>query len=369
MLKLVAFTFFFTVAAVRDTDYSDLKAKSLPCTLTVNHGKAKKQGEDEAKDSFDIMLKCSEKVKDGRLMVPWLFREGSFPLNIKGVDGTDVIKAGESIHLWGAQTEKTNDYYGISYEKKNVKILSYVGSTFTFTAKYGNADTADEVSVVISEAPEIVPVMPTDPPPMSGGDLPCKLTITDVTETQDEGAVKMTCTMEVTEVRLITPPGWHNQKFTEAMAPGKEYQLAALKRTNELAGEAFVVEAISSLKSEAAKSNVVYFPAIGVELRPWMLTVAPEVAPAGLPCVLKSAEANLVSKEPGFSITMTCENKITDVHLKIPGFADRVFNELTPGREWVLASYPKQEVLKGKAFYVEATFEGAHGKSNEVFQP
>jgi len=364
MLKLVAFTFCFTVSAVRDKDHSDLKAKSLPCTLTVNHGQAKKRGEDDAKDSFAIMLKCSETVKDGRLMVPWLFKEGSFPLNIKGGDGTDVIKADESIKIWGAQTEKENEYYGISYAKKNEKILSYVGTTFKFTAQYGEEDTTDEVSVVISEAPEIIPVTPTEPPPMKGGDLPCELTIGDLTE--EQAAIKMTCTEEVTEVRLITPPSFNNVKFSQALGPGKAWTLMTLQRTPELEGQTFVAEAISSLKSEAAKSNVVSFPG-GGDKGPGKQEVT--MAPGGLPCVLTSAEANLVSKQPGFSLTMTCEKKITDVHLKIPGYADRLFNELTPGKAWGLATYPKQDAFAGKAFFVEATCEGEKGKSNEVFQP
>jgi len=363
MLKFVAFTF-CTVAAVRDKPQADLsRLESLPCTLTVEHGQAKKQGEDEANDSFQIMLKCSEAVKDGRLMVPWLFKEGSFPLNIKGSDGTDVIKADESIKVWGAQTEKVNEYYGISYDKKNEKTLSYVGSTFKFTAQYGEEDTTDEVSVVISEAPKIVPVAPTEPSSMTGGDLPCELTIGDFTDTT--AAIKMTCTQEVTEVRLITPPSFNNVKFSQAMAPGKAWTLMTLQRTPELEGQTFVVEAISSLKSEAAKSNVVTFPGVGGDKGPQEVTVAL----GGLPCVLKSAEAKLQSKQPGFSITMSCDQKITDVHLKIPGFADRVFNELTPGKEWVLATYPKQDALAEKAFFVEATYEGEQGKSNEVFQP
>jgi len=363
MLKLVAFTFCFTVAAVREKLHSDLiRLESLPCTLTVEHGQAKKQGEDEAKDSFQIMLKCSEAVKDGRLMVPWLFKEGSFPLNIKGSDGSDVIKADESIKVWSAQTEKVNDYYGISYDKKNEKMLSYVGSTFKFTAQYGEEDITDEVSVVISEAPEIVPVKPIEPPSMTGGDLPCTLTIGDVTE--KTAAIKMTCTKEVTEVRLITPPSFNNVKFSQAMAPDKAWTLMTLQKTPELEGQTFVVEAISSLKGEAAKSNVVTFPGDG-DTGPKEATVAL----GGLPCVLKSAEAKLQGGSQGFSLTMSCDQKITDVHLKIPGFADRVFNELTPGKEFVLATYPKQDVLAGKPFVVEATFEGGQGKSNEVFQP
>jgi len=368
MLKFVAFTF-CTVAAVRDKPQADLsRLESLPCTLTVEHGQAKKQGEDEANDSFQIMLKCSEAVKDGRLMVPWLFKEGSFPLNIKGSDGTDVIKADESIKVWGAQTEKVNEYFGISYAKKNEKMLSYVGSTFKFTAQYGEEDITDEVSVVISEAPEIVPVKPIEPPSMTGGDLPCKLTIGDLTE--KNAAIKMTCTTEVTEVRLITPPSFNNVKFSQAMAPGKAWTLMTLQRTPELEGQTFVVEAISSLKGEAAKSNVVTFPGVG-DTGPKEVTVAL----GGLPCVLKSAEAKLQPKEPdqpappGFSLTLSCDQKITDVHLKLPGFADRVFNELTPGKEWVLATYPKKDEFTGKPFFVEATFEGKQGKSNVVFQP
>jgi len=364
MLKLVAFTFCFIVAAVRDRLHSDqFRLESPLHTDCRTWASKKKRGEDEAKDSFAIMLKCSEAVKDGRLMVPWLFKEGSFPLNIQGSDGTDVIKADESIKVWGAQTEKVNEYYGISYDKKNEKMLSYVGTTFKFTAQYGEEDTTDEVSVVISEAPEIVPVAPTEPTPMKGGDLPCELTIGDFTDTT--AAIKMTCTEEVTEVKLITPPSFNNVKFSQALAPGKAWTLMTLQRTPELEGQTFVVEAISSLKSEATKSNVVTFPGAGGDKGPQGVTV--ELG--GLPCVLKSAEAKLQSKQPGFSITMSCDQKITDVHLKIPGFADRVFNELTSGKEWVLATYPKQDALAGKAFFVEASYEGGQGKSNEVFQP
>jgi len=295
------------------------------------------------------------------VMFPLLFKDESLPTNIRGADGTDEIQAGDPIVVWTSAMEKENEYFQVWGPKKEEKMLSYVGSTFTFTAKYGPEQTTDKVSVVITEAPEIITPPAQEPQSMTGGHLPCELTVGDLTE--EQAAIKMTCTEEVKEVRLITPPSFNNVKFDQALAPGKAWTLMTLKRTPELEGQTFVVEAISSQKSVADKSNVVAFPGAGQGKQEVIVEIG------GLPCVLNSAEAKLVSKEAGFSITMKCEQKITDVHLKIPGFQDRLFNELTPGKIWTLATYPKQTVLEGKAFFVEATYEGKTGKSNEVFQP
>lgn len=361
--------FFFilcgTVLAVRDKDHTlDLKTRELPCTLTVQHGQAVKKGQSDAKASFSIVLQCSETVSDGRLMVPWLFKEGEFPSNIRGKDGTDQLAAGEAVVVWSSHVEKKNQYYGVNGVKTNdQQMLSYVGSTFTFTAKYGSEDTTGQVSVVIEEAPEIITPPTVTNPPMTGGDLPCELTVGDLTNTT--AAVKVTCSEEVKQVRLITPPSFNNVKFNDALVAGKSYTLMTLQRTPQLEGQTFVVEATSDLKAETAKSNVVAFPGGGETGK----SEQEEVAEGELPCTLTSNSANLVSGKPGFTLSMSCTEGITDVKLKIPGYADRLFNELAPGKVWSLATYPKQDAFQGKAFYVEATWKGKTGKSNEVFQP
>lgn len=351
--------------AVRDKDHTlDLKTRELPCTLTVQHGQAVKKGQSDAKDSFSIVLKCSETVSDGRLMVPWLFKEGEFPSNIRGKDGTDQLEAGESVVVWSSHMEKENEYFGVHGVPTNdQKMLSYVGSTFTFTAKYGSEDTTDQVSVVIEEAPEIITPPTVTNPPMTGGDLPCELTVGDLTETT--AAVKVTCTKEVKQVRLITPPSFNNVKFNDALVAGKSYTLMTLQRTPQLEGQTFVVEAISDLKSETAKSNVVEFPGGGETGQ----GEQEEIAEGELPCKLTSKSANLVDGGSGFSLSMICTEKITDVKLKVPGYADRLLADLTPGKEWSLAVYHSKPEFNGKAFFVEATWEGKPGKSNDAFQP
>jgi len=365
MLKSAAFILCCTVSAVRDKDHTvDLKTRDLPCTLTVKYGQAVRKGENEAKDSFSIELKCSEAVSDGRLKVPWLFKDGEFPLNIKGKDDTDQIEADESVVIWSSHMEKENEYYGVYGAHKDKKMLSYVGSTFKFTAKSGSEQATDEVSVVITEAPETTPPPTEGTPTMTGGDLPCLLTVGDLTP--ENAAIKMTCTQEVKEVRLITPPDFNNVKFPAMLAADKSYTLMTLQRSANLEGKTFVVEAISPLKSGSDKSNVVSFPG---PAETGQSEQKETIADGGLPCLLTSSNAKLVSEKPGFSITMKCDQTITDVHLKIPGYQDRLFNELTPGKVWSLAVYPKQDGLKGKSFFVEATFEEKIGKSNEVIQP
>lgn len=361
MLKLAAFTLCCAVLALRDKDHAvNLNEKSLPCTLTVRHGTAKKKGGDEAKDSFAIDLECSETVTDARLMVPWLFKDGSFPLNIKGSEDTDEIQAGKSQVIWSSHTLKENEYFEVYGDHKKDKWLSYVGSTFTFTAKHGEDDT-DEVSIVIPEAPETTTAAPTQP--ITGGDLPCTLTVEDVTETQ--ATVKLSCTEDVKEVRLITPSPFNNIKFPQPLTAGKSWTLTTLERVPELAGKTFVVEAIPESGSDVSKSNLAKFPAAdaGADVE----KVA--VAEGSLPCKLMSAAAKLVGGGEGFTLSMKCEEALTNVKLKIPGYADRLFNELEGGKEWTLATYPKQDAFRGQAFHVEAKWQDTIGKTNEVFQP
>jgi len=362
MLKLAAFALFCAVLAVRDKDHAfNLNAKSLPCTLTVRHGTAKKKGGDEAKASFAIDLKCSEKVTDARLMVPWLFKDGSFPLNIKGSEDTDEIQADKSQVIWSSHTLKENEYFNVSYSHKEEKWLSYVGSTFSFTAKCGEDSNTEEVSIVIPEAPETTTTAP--PQPITGGDLPCTLSVGDVTETQ--AAIKLSCTEDVKEVRLITPSPFNNIKFSQPLTAGKSWTLTTLERTLELAGKTFVVEAIPKSGSDISKSNLAKFPAADASAESEEVAVVE----GGLPCKLTSSAAKLVGGGAGFTLSMKCDETVTDAKLKIPGYADRIFKDLTGGTEYNLATYPKQDEFHEKAFYVEAKWQDTVGKSNEVFQP
>lgn len=367
MLK-IAFMLCGTVLAVREKDNNlDVKARKLPCSLTVEHGKSVRKGESETVDSFAIMLTCSEKVSDGRLMVPWLFKEGTFPTNIRGKDGTDQLQADESIQVWSSPMVKKNPYYEVyGVETKDQEMLSYLGSTFTFTAKFGDEEATDEVSVVITEAPETTTQPTVTLAPMTGGDLPCVLKV-EVPPQSKNADIKLRCTEAVTKVRLITPPSYNDYAFNDMQAD-KTFTLTTLQMIPALTGKTFVVEGISSQSPEPTQSNVVVFPAppgSGDTTQ-----VEEKQSKKSLPCEIRSSNVDLSgTTAPGFSISMTCTEKITDVHLKIPGYADRTLNPLEPGKEWVLATYQKQEMFKGKAFFVEATYEGKTGVSESVFQP
>lgn len=363
MLK-VAFMLCGTVLAVREKDNNlDVKSRELPCTLSVEYGQAVKKGESEAQQSFSIILKCSETVSDGRLMVPWLFKDGEFPSNIRGKDGTDQLPANEPVVVWTSHMVKENPYYEVyGMEKNDQKTLSYVNSKFTFTAKYGAEDTTDEVSVVIEEAPEIITPPTVTSPPMTGGDLPCVLTM-DLTD--KTAVVKIKCTQEVSKVRLITPPSYNNVQFNDPLVAGKIYTLMTLQRIPELEGQTFVVEAVSSSTPEPTKSNVVAFPG-GSENSP-LEPVNSD--PDQLPCTLTSSKANLVGGGSGFTLSLKCTEKISDVTLKIPGYADRNLQDITPGKEWNLATYNTQTGFVGKQFFVEATWQGKTAASNKVVQP
>merc|ERR1740129_951282 len=98
-----------------------------------------------------------------------------------------------------------------------------------------------------------------------------------------------------------------------------------------LTGKTFVVEGISSQSPEPTQSNVVVFPAppgSGDTTQ-----VEEKQSKKSLPCEIRSSNVDLSgSTAPGFSISMTCTEKITDVHLKIPGYADRTLNPLTRGK-------------------------------------
>jgi len=365
MLKFSGFLFLSVASAVREKDQTggDLRMRELPCKLNLKHGDAVRVGETEAKASFSIELICSETVTDGRLMVPWLFKEGTFPLNIKGKDDTDEIEAGDSIVIWSSHMLKENEYFGVYGPMKHVKMLSYVNSTFEFTAKYGNQEATDGVSIKITEAPEKSDIPTETTPPMTGGDLPCKLMF-DKPVGQNI-AIKMECQEEVTEVRLITPPGYNNVKITQPVAPGKSYTLITLQMQKALAGKTFVLEGVPSSKSESSKSNVVTFPGAGeMQVEPETLTED------GFPCKVESVNTDLKGGGKGFSIQMTCEETVTSVILKIPGFEDRRFKEIVPGKTWNLVTSEKKETFVDKAFWVEATLpDGTKAKSKEVFQP
>jgi len=371
MLKL-AFMLCGTVLAVREKDSNlDVKSRKLPCSLTVEHGKSVRKGDSETVDSFAIKLKCSEKVSDGRLMVPWLFQDGTFPLNIRGKDGTDQLQADESTQVWASPLVKKNEYYGVhGVPTKDQETLSYLGSTFTFTAKLEGQETADEVSVVVTEAPKTTPRPPDTHAPMTGGDLPCELSVVIDPPESKNADIKLRCSEAVNSARLITPPSYNNMAFKDELKADKTFTLMTLLRKPELKGETFVVEAISSQNPEPTKSNVVVFPGPPGGDDTETKKVEDDQSKKSLPCVIRSYNADLKNNPaPGFSIGMTCTDKITDVKLKIPGYNDRALQPLEPGKEWVLFTYEKKPEFQGKAFFVEATYNGKLGVSESVFQP
>jgi len=363
MAKVLGFVLLCAVTAVREKDnIYDLKTQQLPCALKVKHGESVKDGESEAKPSFQIILECSEKVSDGRLFVPWLFKEDGFPLNIE----TDTIKAGEPIVIWGSQIMKKNEYYGVYGDHKSEEFLTYVGSMFKFTADYGAENTKGEVSVEITEAPAPSEQTAVTSPTMTAGDLPCELKLLD--PKQEDVTIQLQCTEAVSQVVLQTPPGYNNVKFSQELAPNKPWTLMTLKRTPELEGQTFVVKAVPQGKSESANSNLLAFPGVlngaGDE---------PTIDTEGFPCTLQSKSVKIQGGSgEGFSIVMKCTQKLLEVHLKLPNnYQDRYFPELAAGKDWGLATYPWQEQFDGnKPFWVEANLEdGTKVKSTEVFQP
>jgi len=337
-----------------------MSATDLPCTLALDHRTVKKEGSGEKEAAFSVMLKCSEPVRDSRLMVPWLFRDGSFPLNIKRANGSDEIPRDASMSLWSSRLEKVNenDYFGV----KLGTMLTYVGSEFKFIAKFGPDNEEGSVSIVITEPPATTEAPTTTAWTPGPGTLPCRLTAKDPVRLSSGGqgfSIVLDCSEDVIDV-VLTIPGYVNTRFPGTITKGK-HTLITLEKKPGFAGKAFVVNGKPASGGDPAASNQLIVSQATIEMEPTATR-----KPGGLPCLLETQDIDVQGGGEGFELSLKCDERLTDVVLKCPGYEDKHMQDLEANTDYTIGVYKKQDALIGKAFVVEGKTGGVTSTTNEV---